>query len=130
MAAGSDPFDATAVEAEVRTAFEAYERALIANDVAAMDAAFWEDERVVRFGIAEIQHGFAEVAAWRASATPVPTNRRHERVVVTAFSADLAVVSLEFRNGDAPSIGRQSQVWARLASGWSVVHAHVSMLLP
>ena len=127
---GDDAFDADAVEAEVRAAFEAYERVLIANDVAAMDAAFWDDERVVRFGIAEIQHGFAEVAAWRAAATPVPTSRWHERVVVTAFSADLAVVSLEFRNGDAPAVGRQSQVWARLARGWSVIHAHVSMLLP
>ena len=122
-------FDAVAVEAEVRAAFEAYEQALIANDVAAMDAAFWDDERVVRFGIAEIQHGFEEVAAWRATATPVPTSRRHERIVVTAFCADLAVVSLEFRNGDASAVGRQSQVWARLSGGWSVVHAHVSMLL-
>ena len=127
---GSEGFASGAVEAEVRAAFESYERALIANNVAAMDAAFWDDERVVRFGIAEIQHGFAEVAAWRASATPVPTSRRHERVVVTSFSPDLAVVSLEFRNGDAPAVGRQSQVWARLAGGWSVVHAHVSMHLP
>ena len=120
--------DAAAVVAEVRSAFEAYERALIGNDVAAMDAAFWDDGRVVRFGIAEIQHGYAEVAAWRATATPVPTSRLHERVVVTAFGSDLAVVSLEFRNGDATRGGRQSQVWARLADGWKVVHAHVSML--
>ena len=120
--------DAAAVVAEVRSAFEAYERALIGNDVAAMDAAFWNDERVVRFGIAEIQHGYSDVAAWRATATPVPTSRLHERVVVTAFGADLAVVSLEFRNGDATTVGRQSQVWARLTGGWKVVHAHVSML--
>lgn len=128
MSAEAGTGDLVAVEAEVRTAFEAYERALVANDVSVMDAAFWDDERVVRFGINEIQHGFAEVAAWRASATPVPTTRWHERVVVTAFGPDLAVVSLEFRNGDSPGIGRQSQVWARLASGWFVVHAHVSML--
>ena len=101
--------DAAAVVAEVRSAFEAYERAFIANDVAAMDAAFWNDARVVRFGIAEIQHGYADVAAWRATATPVPTSRVHERVVVTAFGANLAVVSLEFRNGVARTIGRQSQ---------------------
>ena len=59
--------DAAAVVDEVRSAFEAYERALIANDVAAMDAAFWNDARVVRFGIAEIQHGYAESVSsnWR-----------------------------------------------------------------
>ena len=121
-------FDDAAVVAEVRAAFEDYERALVANDVATMDAAFWDDERVVRFGIAEIQHGFASVAAWRAAATPVPADRRHDRVTITAFSRDLAVVSLEFRNGASPVAGRQSQVWARLAPGWQVVHAHVSML--
>ena len=120
--------DEPEVVAEVRDAFQAYERALLANDVAAMDGAFWDDPRVVRFGIAEIQHGFAEVAAWRSTATPVPTDRRHERITITAFGRDLAVISLVFRNGDASATGRQSQVWARLASGWQVVHAHVSVL--
>jgi ketosteroid isomerase-like protein len=120
--------DDASVVAEVRAAFEAYEQALLANDVGAMDTAFWDDERLVRYGIGEIQHGYGEVAAWRATATPVPANRRHERVGVTAFGPDLAVVSLEFRNGDAPSSGRQSQVWARLGDGWRVVHAHVSVL--
>ena len=111
--------DEPEVVAEVRAAFEAYERALLANDVAAMDGAFWDDPRVVRFGIAEIQHGFAEVAEWRSTATPVPTDRHHERVTITAFGRDLAVTSLVFRNGDASATGRQSQVWARLAGGWA-----------
>jgi len=34
--------------AEVTALFEAYERALLANDVEAMDRTFWNDARVVR----------------------------------------------------------------------------------
>ena len=108
--------------------FEAYERALVANEVGGMDAAFWDDERVVRFGIAEIQHGFAEVTAWRASAAAVPTSRRHEMVTVTALGDSVAVVALEFRNGDGLGRGRQTQVWACVGGDWRIVHAHVSMI--
>ena len=120
-------FDRSDVVDEVTEAFEAYERALVANDVGAMDAQFWNDPRVVRFGIAEMQHGYDEVAAWRATATPVPVTRCHERVTVTAFGPDLAVVALEFRNGSDAAIGRQSQVWIRADGAWRVSHAHVSM---
>jgi ketosteroid isomerase-like protein len=122
-------FEPQATEHEVRVAFEAYERALVRNDVLAMDEWFWPDERLVRFGIAEIQHGAAEVAAWRRTSAGVPPDRAHERVTVTAFDADTAVVALEFRNGSGAETGRQSQVWRRTDRGWRVVHAHVSMIV-
>ena len=41
----------------MRACFEAYEQALLANDVDAMDTWFWDDPAVVRFGIAECQYG-------------------------------------------------------------------------
>ena len=37
------------VVAEVRAAFEAYERALISNDVPTLDAFFWDDPHTVRY---------------------------------------------------------------------------------
>jgi hypothetical protein len=40
---------------EVRGRFEAYEKALVANDIAGMNDWFRADERVVRFGVAEEQ---------------------------------------------------------------------------
>ena len=113
---------------EVRACFEAYEEALLANDVAAMDAWFWDDPGVVRFGIAECQYGPQEIAAWRRTTSPVPADRRHLRTTVVAHGDDLAVVTLEFANGERPGLGRQSQVWARTPAGWRVVHAHVSMI--
>ncbi len=118
--------DDDTVVAEVRAAFEAYERALVANDVAALDEWFWADERTVRFGVAEQLYGFDAVARWRAAARPVPADRRVGPVVVTALGPDVAVAACEFRSTSTPAVGRQSQVWARMAQGWRIVHAHVS----
>jgi hypothetical protein len=124
-----DDFNPAPIEAEVRAAFDDYEHALLHNDIDRMDAWFWPDERLVRFGIADMQHGAAEVAAWRRTAPGVPANRAHQRVTVTAFDDRTAIVALEFANGDEPRIGRQSQVWRRFPAGWRVVHAHVSMVI-
>jgi ketosteroid isomerase-like protein len=115
---------------EVTGCFAAYERALLANDVEAMDGWFARDPAVVRFGIAERQHGFDEIAAWRRDATPVPHDRRHLRTTFTPAGDDVVVVALEFANGDASEVGRQSQVWARSPVGWRIVHAHVSVEAP
>ncbi len=117
------------VEAEVRALFEAYEDALIRNDVAAMDAVFWDSPDVVRYGIVEIQYGIDAVKAWRASATPVPEGRVREQTRVTALSETCVLVSTLFRYpGVVGQIGRQSQTWAKLPEGWRIVHAHVSTI--
>ncbi len=116
------------VAAEVLAAFEAYEQALLANDVAELDRWFWDDARTVRYGIAECQYGAEAVAAWRATAEPVPADRRIGPVVVQPWSDDLATVDCEFRNGDRPGVGRQSQLWRRFPEGWRIVRAHVSVI--
>ena len=36
----------------------------------------------------------------------------------------------EFRRDGSARIGRQSQTWVRIAEGWRVVAAHVSLLAP
>ena len=114
--------------AEVTALFEAYERALLANDVEAMDRTFWNDARVVRFGIAEVQVGMDEIRAWRRGAAPVPTTRTITSRHVLALASDVVAVDVTFRNGDAPGIGRQSQTWRRFDDGWRIVRAHVSMI--
>ncbi len=53
------------VVAQVQAAFIEYERALVDNDVAAMNALFWHTPETVRYGIAEIQHGGEAIRAWR-----------------------------------------------------------------
>jgi hypothetical protein len=46
------------VVAEVKTAFSRYEKALMANDVAELDAIFHDDPRTIRYGGTENLYGY------------------------------------------------------------------------
>lgn len=117
------------VVAEVRAAFEAYERALVANDVAALDAAFHDDPRTIRFGAAENLFGHAEIRAFRAGRSPAGLARTLANTVITAYGRDVAVASTLFRRDGAPGkVGRQMQTWVRFPQGWRVAAAHVSVI--
>ena len=101
----------------------------MANDVDAMDAAFLDDDRTLRYGIAEVQEGAAAIRAWRRAAVPVPPTRRITSRHVVALAADVVAVDITFVNGDHdPQVGRQSQTWVRVADGWRIVRAHVSRI--
>src|ERR1700757_4445423 len=84
------------IVAQVAAAFEAYERALVDNDVETMNALFWDAPQTVRYGIAEIQHGGDAIRAWREQCEPVPNSRRLHRTVITTFGDQYATVSTEF----------------------------------
>ena len=113
---------------ELRQVFEDYERALMANDVDALNRSFWNDPRTTRYGIADRQWGMAELAAFRR-ATPAPTfTRILEHPRITAFGPDLAVAQVEFTRSDTKLRGFQTQTWVRFAEGWKIVAAHVSMI--
>jgi ketosteroid isomerase-like protein len=123
------------IVAEVTAAFEEYERALVLNDVEAMNELFWDTPETVRYGIAEVQHGGETIRAWRAAAAPVPPSRRLHRTVVTTFGTDYATVSTEFTSDATALLGRQMQTWARIGllsqashQGWKIVAAHVSLI--
>jgi hypothetical protein len=123
------------IVAEVTSAFEEYERALVANDLDTMNALFWDAPETVRYGIAEVQHGGEAIRAWRAATAPVPPSRRLHRTVVSTFGTDHATVSTEFTSDATPLLGRQMQTWARLGEasqsphkGWKIVAAHVSLI--
>lgn len=117
------------VRAEVEAVFRRYEAALVANDVATMDALFWSDARTVRFGIAENQYGAETIAAFRRLGPSASADRRLEKTVITTFGRDFATVSTLFRGDGAPGrVGRQMQSWARMANGWQVAAAHVSVI--
>jgi hypothetical protein len=114
-------------EAEVRVLSDDYEAALLAHDLEAMNAVFWTDVRTLRFGIADIQRGDDELAAWRAEAPPVPPTRTITTRPVLELVPGVVAVDLTFVNGDDPTVGRQSQTWVRRPGGWRIVRAHVSM---
>lgn len=119
------------VLAELSAVFHAYERALMDNQVDALNACFWADARVTRYGIADRQLGIDELVAFRA-ATPAPSfTRRLENLRICSFGPDMAVAQVEFVRSDTALRGFQTQTWVRLApgpAGWKIVAAHVSMI--
>ncbi len=117
--------DDLAVTEELRAAFEGYEEALMRYDPAALDAYFWRDARVVRFGVAENLYGYNAISAYRRTRTSVPA-RTLENTRIVALGSHVAIVNTEFRYPGDARTGRQSQTWARLSEGWRIVAAHVS----
>ena len=125
----AEDMDLPDVIAEVRAAFDRYERALVSNDVAVLDETFRVDPRTIRYGIAEILYGHAEIAAFRAARSPVGLPRTISRTVITTYGRDFAVASTLFHRDSARGkVGRQMQTWVRFAEGWRVVAAHVSLI--
>jgi hypothetical protein len=115
------------VVAELAAASDAYEAALMANDVAALDGFFWNSPHTVRFGVAENLHGFEAIAAFRVARSGGSPARERLRVAITTFGSDFAVVNTEFRR-EGGRLGRQSQTWIRADAGWRVCSAHVSLI--
>jgi ketosteroid isomerase-like protein len=117
------------VVAEVTDAFMRYERALIANDVAELDALFWPSPHALRFGIGENLYGYDAIAAFRRLRPAVDLARRLMNTVITTYGRDMATANTEFQRVGAAATGRQSHVWLRTEQGWRIAAAHVSLLL-
>jgi hypothetical protein len=117
-------FDRPDVVAEVTAAFEAYERALVANDVEGILGFF--AGRAVRFGIADQQVGLEEQARWRRAQDALPPGRRLKDTIIHTYGVGTAVVTTLFGYPGSATLGRQSQTWVRLPEGWRIVTAHVS----
>jgi hypothetical protein len=122
--------DLSDVVGEVCAAFERYEKALVSNDVATLDAMFRKDKRTIRYGVAENLYGHEEVAAFRAARSPINLARTRSRTVITTFGRDFAVASTLFQREGGNKLGRQMQTWVRFDEGWRVVAAHVSLIDP
>jgi ketosteroid isomerase-like protein len=118
-----------AVVAEVTARCEAYEQALVTNDVAALTAFFWDSAQAVRFGVGEQLYGAEAISAFRQNRVINFTDRRPLRLTVLAIGQDVAVAMLEFYVvvGGQSRHGRQTQVWTRFSpTVWRIVSAHVS----
>jgi ketosteroid isomerase-like protein len=121
--------DLPEVVAEVRDCFERYEKALVGNDVPALNAFFRDDARTIRYGAGEILYGYGEIKAFRAARSPVALGRTLSQTVITTFGRDFAVASTLYERPSAPGkTGRQMQTWVRFPEGWRVVTAHVSLI--
>lgn len=119
--------DIPEVLAEVTALFERYERALVGNDIATLDALFWDSPLVLRFGAGENLYGIAAIRAFRAGRPVSDLSRDLSNTIITTFGRDLATANTEFRRHGSAKAGRQSQTWVRLTEGWRIVAAHVSL---
>jgi Protein of unknown function (DUF3225) len=116
------------VVAAASKAFARYERALVSNDIAELDALFWKSPHTLRYGVTENLYGYDEIAAFRSRRPPINLARELLKTVITTYGRDFATASAEFKRIGATLTGRQSQVWLRTEVGWRCVAAHVSLL--
>lgn len=116
------------VVAEVRQAFEHYEQALVANDVATLDALFWNSPHTLRYGIGENLHGYDAIAAFRSARPSINLTRRLDNTTIVTYGRDFATANTEFQREGSRLTGRQSHVWIRTEGGWRIAAAHVSLM--
>ena len=116
--------------AEMTAAFHDYERALMADDVPAMDALFHDAPTTNRYGVGEVLYGIEEIRAFRKGRGGSP-QRKLGRVAITVYAAGngdaFATADAEFFRENSDRRGRQTQAWVKFPDGWKVVSAHVSL---
>jgi hypothetical protein len=118
------------VVAEMTAVFARYEDALVNNRLEVLDELFWDSPHTVRYGAGENLQGITAIRAFRGARSPAGLGRTLSNTVITTFGRDYATTMTEFRRDGSARIGRQSQTWVRLANGWRVVAAHVSLIDP
>lgn len=111
---------------EVTAAFHEYERALMENDIAAMDALFHDAPTTNRYGVGETLYGIEAIRAFRKGRGGSP-RRRLGRVSITVYGDSFATCDAEFHRENSAVKGRQTQAWVKFPDGWKVVSAHVSL---
>ena len=118
------------IVAELTALYMTYEKALVENDIATLDALFWDSPDVLRFGATENLYGMEAIRAFRQGRPTKNLARDISHLKVVTFAADTAIVTLEFQRmtDGTLRLGRQSQVWRKLPEGWKIVSAHVSLL--
>ncbi len=112
--------------AQVTHAFHAYELALMADDIPAMDALFHDAPTTNRYGVGEVLYGIEEIRAFRKGRGGSP-QRRLGRVAITVYGDAFATADAEFHREGSERRGRQTQSWVRFEDRWKVVSAHVSL---
>ncbi len=116
------------VVAEVTTAFNRYEQALVSNDIQVLDELFFNSANTIRYGVAEECISYQAIQDFRACRNPVNLARVLKNTIITSYGHNFAVASTEFSRSNSPSkLGRQQQTWIRTEQGWRIIAAHVSV---
>jgi len=119
-----------AIVAELMDRHTVYEKALMDNDVATLEALFWDSPHSIRYGVTENLHGADEIRAFRQGRPNINIARTISRLDILALGDSAGIVNLEFvRQVDGvEKLGRQTQFGFRFPEGWRIASAHVSLL--
>jgi len=109
---------------ELRAAFEAYERAIVANDLDALDDAFVDAPGTLRGDAAGLLVGHEAISAFRGLRGGVAP-RRIERVEHRPLGDGVALIVSISRYTDGGT-GLQTQIWQRTGDTWRIAAAHVT----
>jgi hypothetical protein len=117
-----------AVIEEILALHNAYEAALVSNDIETLTALFWDSESALRFGVGESLYGASEIEKFRKGRPAINLEREVFNLRIVSFGEAQAMVTIEFRRMAQGVVrhGRQSQVWVKFPEGWKIVSAHVS----
>lgn len=110
--------------AELLAAFEAYETALLANDLDALDAAFAPGGDTMRGDNAGLLVGHDAISAFRGARGGVPP-RVIERIEYRPLADDVALLVSVSRYAHGGT-GLQTQVWRLVDGRWLITAAHVT----
>jgi ketosteroid isomerase-like protein len=119
------------VKDELQNLSHAYEKALIENDLAALNFFFWDSPITVRFGQSENLFGAAAIQNFRQQRSIKWLARKVTRLECLVLDEDHGVINLCFTREyeGIEKEGRQTQVWKRFPDlGWKIVSAHVSFM--
>lgn len=115
---------AEAVPADLLQAFDAYERAIMINDLDALDDAFAPGPGSMRGDNAGLLVGHDAISAFRGTRGGVPP-RVIERVEYRELGPGVALlISVSRFNGGGT--GLQTQVWQLIDGQWLITAAHVT----
>ncbi|AZS37765.1 Glutamyl-tRNA(Gln) amidotransferase subunit A [Microbacterium lemovicicum] len=115
---------AASVPADLLAAFASYERAIMANDLDALDAAFAPGAGTMRGDGAGLLVGHDAISAFRGLRGGVPP-RAIERIEHRALAPDVSLIVSVSRFGGGGT-GLQTQVWERIDGAWLITAAHVT----
>lgn len=109
---------------DLRDAFEAYERAVVENDLGVLDASFAPGPDVLRGDGAGLLVGHDAIRAFRSQRGGV-TARSIDSIHYRPLGDDTALLVSVSRYAAGGS-GLQTQVWQRIDGQWLITAAHVT----
>ena len=115
-------------EATLESAFWEYERALMANDLEALDRLFAPGPETLRGDAAGILVGHGAISDFRRGRGGAP-KRTVEHVEFRMLAPELAL-AVAITAPETGGRGQQTQVWRLVDGQWRVTAAHVALPAP